>query len=373
MVWPWPSSPRSNSVTPTSFRRLASSLTSSSSRRWERGPSSISAIGDTVPQCLANVNGGDPRSGCQGLDLYSSLTMPSETARSTNIPEITRKVVAARQRAAAGVKGEKMAFRCRARYPDEIDQVVCEPGRAVDWSLRRTRWRFWPPAASGGASGPRSSDLDPVVLCAEEPGPRSSSWRGPCCRRCGTPRWTPATRCALTTSPVPAGPGSGGGHRLAGRPLSDWRCGAVGAVPGRVPGQRGRHGRRELRGPAARGAGEASQPFGDTIFLLEPDLKNGPGGMRDLCMGRWAAEARFGSADPGRLRDPGVMTERLATAFEAAREWLLRVRIAMHASAGGGRISSASRCRRRWRRCCAPTSRWWRGTSARRSIRRWRR
>ena len=35
--------------------------------------------------------------------------------------------------------------------------------------------------------------------------------------------------------------------------------------------------------------------FGDTIFLLEPDLKNGPGGMRDLCVGRWAAMARFGT------------------------------------------------------------------------------
>src|SRR4029078_7016557 len=33
---------------------------------------------------------------------------------------------------------------------------------------------------------------------------------------------------------------------------------------------------------------------GDTIFLLEPDLKNGPGGLRDLCVGRWAAMARFG-------------------------------------------------------------------------------
>ena len=74
--------------------------------------------------------------------------------------------------------------------------------------------------------------------------------------------------------------------------------------------------------------------FGDTIFLLEPDLKNGPGGMRDLCVGRWAAMARFGTSDPRRLVDLGVMTERLAGAFEAAREWLLRIRIAMHAAAG---------------------------------------
>jgi [protein-PII] uridylyltransferase len=74
--------------------------------------------------------------------------------------------------------------------------------------------------------------------------------------------------------------------------------------------------------------------FGDTIFLLEPDLKNGPGGMRDLCVGRWAAQARFGTADPRELQQKGVMTGRLATAFLAATEWLLRVRIAMHAAAG---------------------------------------
>ncbi|HVZ72583.1 MAG TPA: [protein-PII] uridylyltransferase [Polyangia bacterium] len=74
--------------------------------------------------------------------------------------------------------------------------------------------------------------------------------------------------------------------------------------------------------------------FGDTIFLLEPDLKNGPGGMRDLCVGRWAAAARFGTSDPRELQGKGVMTSRLATAFVAATEWLLRVRIAMHGAAG---------------------------------------
>src|SRR5947208_2920854 len=74
--------------------------------------------------------------------------------------------------------------------------------------------------------------------------------------------------------------------------------------------------------------------FGDTIFLLEPDLKNGPGGMRDLCVGRWAATARFGTCDPKELLAKGVMTGRLAQAFVNATEWLLRVRIAMHAAAG---------------------------------------
>jgi [protein-PII] uridylyltransferase len=79
---------------------------------------------------------------------------------------------------------------------------------------------------------------------------------------------------------------------------------------------------------------ERHSRFGDTIFLLEPDLKNGPGGLRDLCVGRWAAQARFGTSDPKQLLELGVMTGRLATAFTAASEWLMRVRILMHATAG---------------------------------------
>jgi [protein-PII] uridylyltransferase len=74
--------------------------------------------------------------------------------------------------------------------------------------------------------------------------------------------------------------------------------------------------------------------FGDTIFLLEPDLKSGPGGIRDLCAGRWAASARFGSGEPAALREMGQMSARQATAFETARDWLLKLRIALHLEAG---------------------------------------
>ena len=44
--------------------------------------------------------------------------------------------------------------------------------------------------------------------------------------------------------------------------------------------------------------------------------------------------ARFGTADPRQLQAKGVMTGRLAMAFQAALEWLLRIRIAMHTTAG---------------------------------------
>ncbi len=80
--------------------------------------------------------------------------------------------------------------------------------------------------------------------------------------------------------------------------------------------------------------GKRHQRFGGTIFLLEPDLKSGPGGIRDMCAGRWAALARFGTGAPPILRDLGEMSARQAAAFESARDWFLKVRIALHLAAG---------------------------------------
>jgi [protein-PII] uridylyltransferase len=74
--------------------------------------------------------------------------------------------------------------------------------------------------------------------------------------------------------------------------------------------------------------------FGDTIYLLEPDLKSGPGGIRDLCAGRWAALARFGTGVPAELKEMGQMSARQEQAFEGARDWLLKVRLAVHLHAG---------------------------------------
>jgi len=45
---------------------------------------------------------------------------------------------------------------------------------------------------------------------------------------------------------------------------------------------------------AARGAlGEREERYGDSIYLLEPDVRNGPGGLRDLDVAQWAARARW--------------------------------------------------------------------------------
>jgi [protein-PII] uridylyltransferase len=74
--------------------------------------------------------------------------------------------------------------------------------------------------------------------------------------------------------------------------------------------------------------------FGDTIFMLEPDLKNGPGGIRDLCMGRWAAQAGFQAASPAELQALGEMSARQAESVARATDFLLRLRTALHLLSG---------------------------------------
>ena len=74
--------------------------------------------------------------------------------------------------------------------------------------------------------------------------------------------------------------------------------------------------------------------FGDTIFMLEPDLKNGPGGIRDLCVGRWAAQARFHASTPERLEALGEMSARQSEALSQAIDFMLRLRLALHLTAG---------------------------------------
>jgi [protein-PII] uridylyltransferase len=74
--------------------------------------------------------------------------------------------------------------------------------------------------------------------------------------------------------------------------------------------------------------------FGDTIFMLEPDLKNGPGGIRDLCVGRWAAQAGFRVSAPEDLQAMGEMSPRQAEAKSRAIDFMLRLRAALHLAAG---------------------------------------
>jgi [protein-PII] uridylyltransferase len=70
--------------------------------------------------------------------------------------------------------------------------------------------------------------------------------------------------------------------------------------------------------------------YGDSVFMLEPQLKQGEGGLRDLETARWITQARQGLAELKGLAEAGVLPEREVQALRAARDFLLRVRHEMH-------------------------------------------
>ncbi len=79
--------------------------------------------------------------------------------------------------------------------------------------------------------------------------------------------------------------------------------------------------------------------FGDSLYLLEPEVKAGAGGLRDLDVARWAARARYRTRDAGggdwtALLKLGVLVERETRELAAAEELLWRIRNRLHANAG---------------------------------------
>jgi [protein-PII] uridylyltransferase len=247
------------------------------------------------------------------------------------------RLAAAREHAAAGLRAGMSGVELAEGLTAEVEAMVVE---LVTYHFARAGLG----ASSGlavlatGGFGRRElaphSDLDLVFLCAEPPDARLEE----VARSILHPLWNAkidaghavrpmAEALELPASDLTAATALLDARFLAGeRALADRFLALFGArVAGSSPD-----------GFVARLRAEQSSRhsrFGDTIFLLEPDLKNGPGGIRDLCVGRWAALARFGTGQPRALQDVGEMSARQADAFEAARDWLLKVRVALHLAA----------------------------------------
>ncbi len=73
--------------------------------------------------------------------------------------------------------------------------------------------------------------------------------------------------------------------------------------------------------------------FGGSVYLLEPDVKNGAGGLRDLDVARWAARARWGASELYELVRVGALLPREAAELNAASELLIGFRNLLHAHA----------------------------------------
>ena len=74
--------------------------------------------------------------------------------------------------------------------------------------------------------------------------------------------------------------------------------------------------------------------FGDTVFLLEPNVKQGQGGLRDLETALWLTQVRFRARTLGGLLESALLPAGDVSQARAARDFLLRIRHAAHLAAG---------------------------------------
>ncbi|HTQ38757.1 MAG TPA: [protein-PII] uridylyltransferase [Pirellulales bacterium] len=90
-----------------------------------------------------------------------------------------------------------------------------------------------------------------------------------------------------------------------------------------------RHWRR-LVGDIEASRHEEREHFGETVYLLEPNVKRSPGGLRDIQLLRWVGFARYGDATPDGLQLMGELSKEDEVALRRALELLLRVRNELH-------------------------------------------
>lgn len=76
------------------------------------------------------------------------------------------------------------------------------------------------------------------------------------------------------------------------------------------------------------------EKFGETVYLLEPNVKKSKGGLRDLHMLQWVGMAKYQAATIQELTDRGSLSRQDYAALLEARNFLWRVRALLHVHAG---------------------------------------
>lgn len=79
---------------------------------------------------------------------------------------------------------------------------------------------------------------------------------------------------------------------------------------------------------------EERAQFGETVYLLEPNIKRSPGGLRDLQLLRWIGFTQAGVSDPDSLRLAGVLERDDYEHVRESVDFLLHLRNEMHFFAG---------------------------------------
>ena len=75
---------------------------------------------------------------------------------------------------------------------------------------------------------------------------------------------------------------------------------------------------------------EERRRYGETVFLLEPNVKRSQGTLRDIQLIRWIGFIRYGSPDPVELHARGAIGAEDLDAIQRAGDFLLRLRNELH-------------------------------------------
>jgi [protein-PII] uridylyltransferase len=76
--------------------------------------------------------------------------------------------------------------------------------------------------------------------------------------------------------------------------------------------------------------------FGDSLYLLEPNVKQGIGGLRDFNTAHWAVRARWSVPSISALVELGELTRRQAEVMRKGLDFLLEIRCLVQLDAGRG-------------------------------------
>jgi len=74
--------------------------------------------------------------------------------------------------------------------------------------------------------------------------------------------------------------------------------------------------------------------YGSSVYILEPNIKESEGGLRDLQTALWVAKLKFKVGSMRELVIKGVLSEEELEGFEAAKSYLWRLRNELHYLAG---------------------------------------
>jgi [protein-PII] uridylyltransferase len=76
------------------------------------------------------------------------------------------------------------------------------------------------------------------------------------------------------------------------------------------------------------------EKYGSSVYILEPNIKESEGGLRDLHSALWVAKIKYKITDPRELVMKGVLSEEELASYGDALSYLWRIRNEMHYLAG---------------------------------------